>query len=173
MKLGILAITITSSILLIACKNVDVEVEQPLPSETSQMHNDWGNMYENTQMNVLAPLSKNTETTEEKAIAETEPVQIPAPVKKPRIKSSTTASIPPAPATAPAPSSPQMAQTLPPQQDWQPNEALLIRGNELITGLQRDIGRKPNLTEMQQRLQTHMGLSAPQAQQVIAVLGLS
>ncbi len=68
--------------------------------------------------------------------------------------------------TAPAPAAPVLS-------NWQPNEALLIRSNELIAGLQRDIGRKPNNTEMQQRLQTHMGLSAAQAQQVITVLGLN
>lgn len=59
-----------------------------------------------------------------------------------------------------------------PKSNWIPNEVHLIRGNELISGLQRDIGRKPTLLEMQQRLQTHMGLSAPQANQVIATLGL-
>ena len=65
--------------------------------------------------------------------------------------------------------------TNPPQQvtnlNWQPNEGHLIRGNELIGGLQRDIGRKPSATEMQSRLQSHMGLSATQAQKVIAALG--
>ncbi len=59
-----------------------------------------------------------------------------------------------------------------PQSNWTPNEVHLIRGNELISGLQRDIGRKPTQVEMQQRLQTHMGLSAPQAERVIATLGL-
>lgn len=56
--------------------------------------------------------------------------------------------------------------------DWVPNEVHLIRGNELIKGLQKDLARQPTLSEMQQRLQTHMGLSAPQADQVIATLGL-
>ncbi len=55
---------------------------------------------------------------------------------------------------------------------WQPNEALIIRGKQLIIGLQRDIGREPNVGEMQQRLQTHMGLSLAQAQKLMAELGL-
>lgn len=57
--------------------------------------------------------------------------------------------------------------------NWQPNEVQLIRGNEIITGLQREIGRKPAAKEMQQRLQSHLGLSESQAQQVISSLGLN
>ena len=56
--------------------------------------------------------------------------------------------------------------------NWQPNEVHLIRANELITGLQREIGRRPNKTEMLQRLKSHMGLSIPQAEQVISDLDL-
>jgi len=55
---------------------------------------------------------------------------------------------------------------------WQPNEAHLARGSELIMGLQRDIGRQPSRTEMQNRLQTHMGLSSLQAQKLISALGM-
>lgn len=55
--------------------------------------------------------------------------------------------------------------------DWKPNEAQLIRGHELIAGLQRDIGGKPNMLEMQQRIKTHMGLSEVQSQQLIMALG--
>lgn len=66
-----------------------------------------------------------------------------------------------------------IAQPVPTLSNWQPNEALIIRGHELITALQRDIGRKPNASEMQQRLQTHMGLSAAQAQQLIVTLGIN
>lgn len=74
----------------------------------------------------------------------------------------------PAPILTPA-APPTIAE---PKSNWTPNEVHLIRGNELISGLQRDIGRKPTLSEMQQRLQTHLGLSASQANQVIATLGL-
>lgn len=56
--------------------------------------------------------------------------------------------------------------------NWKPNEVHLIRGAELINGLQRDLARKPNVAEMQQRLQSHMGLSESQAQQVISHLKL-
>lgn len=54
---------------------------------------------------------------------------------------------------------------------WQPNEAQLARGNELILGLQEEIHRNPTAHEMQKRLQTHMGLSPTQAQKVVAALG--
>lgn len=53
---------------------------------------------------------------------------------------------------------------------WQPNEVHLIRGNELISGLQRELGRKPNIDEMRKRVQSHMGLSAAQAQNLVEVL---
>lgn len=56
--------------------------------------------------------------------------------------------------------------------NWQPNEASLFRGKELINGLQRELGRQPNQAEMQKRLQTHMGLSAVQANKLVAALGL-
>lgn len=54
--------------------------------------------------------------------------------------------------------------------NWHPNEAQVIRGKELIAGLQRDIGHQPNTTEMQQRLKTHMGLSDLQSQHLITIL---
>lgn len=73
---------------------------------------------------------------------------------------------------APTPTAPPVQTVAAPKNNWIPNEVHLIRGNELISGLQRDIGRKPTPLEMQQRLQTHMGLSASQANQVIATLGL-
>lgn len=93
-----------------------------------------------------------------------------------KVSTSSTSNIAPLPAPE---SSVQMVKQEPPAQpaptlsNWQPNEALIIRGHELITALQRDIGRKPNVSEMQQRLQTHMGLSAAQAQQLIVTLGIN
>jgi len=55
---------------------------------------------------------------------------------------------------------------------WQPNEAHLARGGELILGLQHDMGKQPSVNDMQSRLQTHMGLSSAQAQKLITTLGL-
>jgi len=56
---------------------------------------------------------------------------------------------------------------------WQPNEAQIARGNELIGGLRSEINRDPTEYEMQKRLQSHMGLSANQAKKVIAALQLN
>jgi hypothetical protein len=81
-----------------------------------------------------------------------------------------TAEIPEQPIATPAPAPITAIAT--PKTNWIPDEVHLIRGNELISGLQRDIGRKPTTLEMQQRLQTHMGLSALQADKVITTLGL-
>lgn len=56
---------------------------------------------------------------------------------------------------------------------WQPNEAQLARGDELILGLREEIKREPTLHEMEKRLQTHMGLSPSQAHKVILSLRLT
>jgi hypothetical protein len=56
--------------------------------------------------------------------------------------------------------------------NWQPNEGQLVRGGELVMGLQREIGRQPSSGEMQNRLQSHMGLSSAQATKVLEELGL-
>jgi hypothetical protein len=77
----------------------------------------------------------------------------------------------PANAVAPTPTAPTTT-TAPIASNWKPNEILLLRGNELIAGLQKEIGHKPSAEEMQKRLQSHMGLNAEQAQGVIASLGL-
>lgn len=53
---------------------------------------------------------------------------------------------------------------------WQPNEAQIARGGELILGLKTEIKREPTKHEMQKRLQTHMGLSATQAEKIITAL---
>jgi hypothetical protein len=58
-----------------------------------------------------------------------------------------------------------------PNNHWQPNEVLVMRGAELIKGLQRELGRQPTDSEKQNRLQTHMGISGLQAQKVIERLG--
>lgn len=99
---------------------------------------------------------------------------IASPEKNPKpITRRTATTVQPSPTPDPTPlDTPVATVVTAPKGTWMPNEVHLIRGNEIIEGLQRDIGRKPTLMEMQQRLQTHMGLSAPQADQIIATLGL-
>lgn len=53
---------------------------------------------------------------------------------------------------------------------WEPNEAHLFRGGELVNGLRKELGRQPSTAEMQKLLQTHMGLSPTQAQKLLAAL---
>lgn len=55
---------------------------------------------------------------------------------------------------------------------WQPNEAQIARGQDLIDGLCEEINHAPSMQEIERRLQTHMGLSKTQAQKVIAALEL-
>lgn len=84
-----------------------------------------------------------------------EPVQISQEIHKPRQTKNT-------------------ARAKPPVIDlWQPNEAQIARGNDLILGLSSEIARAPTPYEMQKRLQTHMGLSKTQAIKVITALGKS
>lgn len=56
---------------------------------------------------------------------------------------------------------------------WQPNEAQIARGQDLIDGLHEEIGHNPSFHEIERILQTHMGLSKTQAQKVIAALTLT
>lgn len=171
MRLGILVITI-SSLTLVACNKTTYQFGNTVPAPTSSTHNDLGNVQENTPMNIIAPLSENNPNNE---TLPSEPKKIVQPNKlKPAINSTANNTVtnniePAAPITIPAPE--QIARPAP--TNWQPNEALIIRGNELLSGLQREIGKKPTVNEMQKRLQTHMGLSAPQAQQLLGVLGLT
>lgn len=104
---------------------------------------------------IVAP-AKKIRPIVKKEIAIVEPVEPQITVETPTV-AITEATIAPIAATKPV-------------SNWQPNEVHLIRGTELINGLQRDLGRKPNAIEMQQRLQSHMGLSDLQAQQVISHL---
>lgn len=53
---------------------------------------------------------------------------------------------------------------------WQPNEAQIARGQDLIDGLCEEISHAPSIQEIERRLQSHMGLSKTQAQKVIAAL---
>ena len=57
--------------------------------------------------------------------------------------------------------------------NWQPNEGHLMRGKELIKGLQRALGRQATAEEMQKRLQSHMGISSTQAMIILHKLGFS
>ncbi len=89
--------------------------------------------------------------------------------RKPRNELATVA---PSITKAPEVSNAAVAQPSAQPTNWKPSQILLIRGNELIGGLQKEIGRKPNKEEMLKRLQSHMGLSSDQAQAVIASLEL-
>ena len=96
----------------------------------------------------------------------------PAPTTKPRRRArATDTTIPGTPGTPEAAASQTTEQLSNAVSKWQPNEGHILRGNELMIGLQREIGRQPTVTEMQNRLRTHMGLSAAQAQKLIATLG--
>ena len=99
----------------------------------------------------------------------------PPPKKKPRVKKTTdeqSAVTPANPASPTAQLAPaQAAPTIQAHNNWQPNEVVIMRGGELIKGLKRELGRQPSESEMQTRLQTHMGLSAIQAKVVIEKLG--
>lgn len=163
MRFGLFAVTMFS-LALVACQKTEFQFGQP--DKTPVMHDNLGNTRENMQLEPLAPIS-STENLD-KVIA-------PAPqrvVSKPQPKANpvTPNVITPAeqPVTLPLPTSnPNVATS-----NWQPNEALLIRSNELLSGLHKELGKKPTEAQMQQRLQTHMGVNATQAQQIIAALGM-
>ncbi len=101
-----------------------------------------------------------------------EPKQTTTAVIEPEIAQPTknkVASIPAAATEVPATTPPPAIEIKPQARElssWQPNEGHLIRGNELISGLQREIGRKPTTAEMRARLKSHMGLSAAQAEKL-------
>lgn len=172
MRLRISTIII-SSILCVGCgSKTDFQFGNTVPSPTPSMHNDLGNVQENEPMNILAPISE--------AAPEVMPVEPNKVVQPRRLKSAINSTANLAPEKAPAEIISPAPQLAPPQQvaqpapaNWQPNEALLIRGNELLNGLQKEQGKKPSIAEMQKRLQSHMGLSAAQAMQLITALGLS
>lgn len=156
MKIGILSIII-SSLVLTACQKTQLQFGQP--DATPVMHDNLGNVRENMQLEPLAPISK----TAPKQKAQT---QLSA---KPQAE--TTATAPKNP--IPAPTTVQQEQQQEVATTWQPNEALLIRGTELLLGLQSELGKKPSMLQMQNRLQTHMGLNTAQANQLIAHVGMN
>ena len=167
MRLGLFAISMLS-LALVACQKTEFQFGQP--DTTPVMHDNLGNTRENMQLEPLAPISSNTENLDKVAAPAVQRV-----VSKPQPKINNNApnvAIAPAPieqpVTLPLPSSnPNVATS-----NWQPNEALLIRSNELISGLHKELGKKPTTAQMQQRLQTHMGLNPVQAQTIIAALGM-
>lgn len=175
MRLGLVILTITNSLLLSACAGTKTEFQfgNTVPPASSSTHNDLGNTQENTKMNVLAPTAAIEPQNVTLEPLPQEPVKV---VQPKRIKPNpTVATLNVAPeATEPAAATlpTTLAPAAPVISNWQPNEALLIRSNELIYGLQKELGKKPSTGEMQKRLQSHMGLSAMQAQQVIAALGM-
>lgn len=56
---------------------------------------------------------------------------------------------------------------------WQPNEAQIARGQDLLEDLREEINHSPSTSEMERRLQTYMGLSNTQAQKIIAALEIA
>ncbi|HSX21104.1 MAG TPA: hypothetical protein VLG38_08305 [Gammaproteobacteria bacterium] len=165
MRLNIAALTL-ASLFLVACQNTEFRFGDPQPTEVGAMHNDLGNTHENIKVDPLMPISENEHLNIVPSNAESKPLKIVQP-KRPKLEQIAQ----PAPIAAPVPEqAPSTAAA--PSANWQPNEALIIRGRELLTGLQKEIGKKPSITEMQKRLKTHMGLSAEQSQQLIAILGL-
>lgn len=155
MRIGILSIII-SSLVLTACQKTQLQFGQP--DATPVMHDNLGNVRENMQLEPLAPISK----TAPKQKAKT---QLSA---KPSVE--TTATAPKNPISPPA--TVKQEQEVATTTTWQPNEALLIRGTELLLGLQSELGKKPTILQMQNRLQTHMGLNMAQANQLIAQVGM-
>ncbi len=161
MKFGIYTVIVLSTLTLIGCEKTELSFGQS--NETPVMHDNEGNVRENMKLEPLAPISENT------PIAPA-PQKIAKPKTLPKLDN-TAHNIPTTPTpTTPVTPEPSALSTNVASQ-WQPNEALLIRSTELIAGLQRELGKKPSPTEMQQRLQTHMGLTATQAQTVISVIG--
>lgn len=119
-----------------------------------------------------------TNIIEEQRKADAENTQIPIteeavppePEKPKKIRRSKINPTDPSTGTPNAPEAPAVGPDT--SSNWQPNEAHLARGGELIMGLQRDMGKQPSMSDMQSRLQTHMGLSSTQAQKLISALGL-
>lgn len=154
MRIGILSIII-SSLVLTACQKTQLQFGQP--DATPVMHDNLGNVRENMQLEPLAPISK----TAPKQKAQT---QLSA---KPAVETTATA-----PKNTISPPTTVKQEQEVATTTWQPNEALLIRGTELLSGLQRELGKKPTVLQMQNRLQTHMGLNIAQSNQLIAQVGM-
>ncbi len=56
--------------------------------------------------------------------------------------------------------------------NWQPNDGHIVLAGEIVMNQQRELGRRPSVQEMQQKLQALMGLSAAQASTIIDEMGL-
>lgn len=170
----ITALLIIGNILLSGCGNSQPKIAMPQIKDPEIQ-----TVAQETEILHIEEAQLQTTTTK---IEQTPPEKPKTPLKKPRSITAKDASIiAPSPNLIDAPpgntvksaitlQAPVAAASVP--NNWQPNEVHLIRANELITGLQCEIGRKPNKTEMLQRLKSHMGLSIPQAEQVISNLGL-
>ncbi len=154
MKHYLSLIFLLSTIGITACTKTEFQFGQP--AETPVMHDNMGNMRENMQLDPLAPIS---DKGEDNSIAK------PIKTVQPKIELKTQITSKPikeAPAT--------IEQVASPQDGWQPNEALLFRGMEILSGLQQEVGTAPSTDAMLQRLQTHMGLSADHASKLIIAI---
>lgn len=165
MKFGFVAIMLVSMISLSACTKTEFEFGQS--NKTAVMHDSMGNVRENMQLEPLAPISENKETP----IMESPATQIVQP-KLPKIQPTPKSTI-----SRKNEEQVPFKQDQPPinpinlQDDWHPNEALIIRGSELLIGLQKELGTKPDDLQKQQRLQSHMGLTSSQATKLILEIG--
>lgn len=56
--------------------------------------------------------------------------------------------------------------------DWEPNEGQLVRAGDLVMNLKRELERQPTSSEMQNYLQTNMGVSSEEAHIILDELGL-
>lgn len=177
MKLGNLILIIGSSMLLAACAvTVQDEVAEDQNERPYMQNTNIENV--NTQASPYQYMHQSKEEANNpQTNVATSNEKIPPQLKAKRPKIS---QIQPAPTENTAnveqqslviDNTPKEAPVVHVLNNWKPNEAQMIRGNELIAGLQKDIGRKPNSDEMQQRLKTHMGLSDAQSQQLITLLG--
>jgi hypothetical protein len=55
---------------------------------------------------------------------------------------------------------------------WEPNEGQLVQAGDLVMNLKRELGHQPTATEMQNYLQTNMGVSSEHAHTILDELGL-
>ncbi len=176
MHFRIITTLILSTSLLVGCEKTNLQFGQP--NETPVMHDDLGNVRENMQLEPLAPISQDSSVLETPATPPANKIAQPkrtSPKVKPNelaITNAPTTHNLPTVNNAPPPSTATTNLSTNIQNTWQPNEGILIRSNELLFGLQKELGKKPSVAEMQKRLQTHMGLTAAQAQTVITELGL-
>lgn len=158
MQIWIVAFVFISNIFLTACATTQANTPQAqMPS-----HSVAATI---TQLEDPAPITTDVElaATEEQL----EPIVI---KKKPQVAKKVIPQDTPSQPIATAPQPTLAPAPAPANTNWKPNEVHLIRGSELVNALQLNLGRKPTIAEMQQLLQTHMGLSPDQAQQIATSL---